>query len=73
MKQQKYEIHSFYCSKCGFEIPLPRKKSKRKEPAHLKRLYCIRCKEEINFIEDNQRTFFYNEFIKELQDNEKEG
>lgn len=71
MKQQKFEIHDFYCGKCGFVMPLPRKKSKKKEFAHLKKLYCIKCKEEVNFIEDNGKSFVYNEYIEEFGNEKK--
>ena len=71
MKQQKFEIHDFYCGECGFVMPLPRKKSKKKEFAHLKKLYCIKCKEEVNFIEDNGKSFVYNEYIEEFGNEKK--
>ena len=72
MRATKYEIHDFYCGKCGFVMPLPRRKSKKKEYAHLKKIYCIRCKGEVNFIEDNNKGFSYNEYKKELENEKKD-
>ena len=42
----------FYCTCCGRKgIPIPRKKGSEREAGHLKKLYCIYCKEEVNHIE----------------------
>lgn len=71
MKQTRFEIHNFYCGRCGFVMPLPRKKSKKRECAHLKKIYCIKCKEEVNFIEDNEKNFSYEEYIKEFKNEKK--
>ena len=58
----------FYCTKCGRKgIPLARKLGKQREPAHLKKLYCIYCKEEVNHAEvrpfgDYKKEDFFEEF-----------
>lgn len=45
-------VSRFFCTKCGREgIPIQRTISKEREPGHLKRLYCIYCKEEVNHAE----------------------
>lgn len=44
--------HIFFCTQCGRQgIPICRKKSKMKEGGHLKKLYCLYCKKEINHVE----------------------
>lgn len=51
-KSVNYFISDFYCTCCGQKgMPLARKDNKRKEPGHLKKLYCIYCKAEKNFCE----------------------
>jgi hypothetical protein len=66
-------IHDFYCTKCGLRMPLPRKRSLLKETGHLKKLYCLNCKEEVNFVECTDK-FTYNDYLqkrKELKENEQ--
>lgn len=42
----------FFCTKCGREaFPIMRKKGHQREAGHLKKLYCIYCKEEVNHAE----------------------
>lgn len=61
-------VSDFYCTQCGKKgIPIARKSSKQKEPEHLKKLYCIYCKKEINHAEvkmfgDYQKEDFLEEF-----------
>ena len=44
--------HEFYCCKCGNKgINVARKRNQYRERGHLKKLYCIHCKQEINFCE----------------------
>ena len=46
------EKSKFFCTQCGNEgIPIIRKKSHLRKKGHLKKLYCIYCKKEINHIE----------------------
>jgi hypothetical protein len=42
---------NFYCTQCTNKISLPRKNSKQRERNHLKNIYCIKCKEEVNHYE----------------------
>lgn len=42
----------FFCTECGHEgIPIQRKQGAQREPGHLKKLYCIYCKKEVNHVE----------------------
>jgi len=42
----------FFCTSCGNEgLPIMRPKGQMREPGHLKKLYCIHCKKEINHAE----------------------
>ena len=53
--KRKYDIiidEEFYCTQCGNKgIPIPRMKRSKREPGHLKKLFCLTCKEEINHVE----------------------
>ncbi len=52
MYNNNFMASRFFCTKCGKEgICLARKKGSKREKGHLKRLYCIHCKEEINHAE----------------------
>lgn len=66
-------IHDFYCVKCGFKMELPRKKSKKRETKHLKKLYCLNCKKEINFVECNNITYNYENYLEDKQNGIFEG
>lgn len=42
----------FYCVKCGRKgIPIARRTGRQREAGHLKKLYCMYCKEEVNHAE----------------------
>lgn len=57
----QYESHQFYCTKCGNKgLAVWRSKASQRGKGHLKKLYCVHCKEEVNHYE------CYN-----LQDEEK--
>lgn len=43
MKRQKYVISYFICPDCGNTLPLPRKKSKKRDKGHIKDLFCVFC------------------------------
>lgn len=70
-RHQTFSISKFYCTQCGREgIPLPRKDGRNREPGHLKRLYCIYCKQEHNFAEVRPYGGYnYEDFIKEFKAN----
>lgn len=49
------KISDFYCTCCGHKgFPIIRKAGQEREPGHLKKLYCIYCKEEKNMVEIKQ-------------------
>ena len=49
MQKMNYTISKMICTNCGQEgIPIPRKVSKVREKGHLKKLYCIHCKDYYN-------------------------
>ena len=44
--------HEFYCTCCGRRgIPIPRSEAAQRGKGHLKKLYCIYCKKEVNHYE----------------------
>lgn len=43
MKRQEYTISYFICPECGNSLPLPRKKSKKRDKGHIKTLFCVYC------------------------------
>lgn len=46
------ECHKFYCTQCGKEgIPVVRKNGNFREKGHLKKLWCLNCKQETNHAE----------------------
>ena len=59
--------HDFYCVKCGRKgIPIMRRVSCQKEKHHLKKLYCLTCKNEVNHVEcknEFEVAEFKNNFI----------
>ena len=45
-------LSDFYCTYCGHKsFPILRRVGKEREPGHLKKLYCLYCKEERNMAE----------------------
>jgi hypothetical protein len=69
-RKQPFSISKFYCTQCGREgIPIPRKDGRNREPGHLKRLYCINCKKEHNFVEVKPfGKYSYEDFQKEFNE-----
>lgn len=62
----KLTKHRFYCTKCGNEgLPVWRMPSTERGKGHLKKLYCIHCREEVNHYEcydDKDIEKFYRKF-----------
>lgn len=61
-------VHDFYCTRCGSKgMTVPRVKGKLREPGHLKKLFCLKCKEEVNHVEviDNGK-YSYEDFLMEF-------
>lgn len=63
----KGSISDFYCTCCGSKtIPLYRKEGRYREAGHLKKLYCYKCKREVNCVEVRPfGDYRYNDFILE--------
>lgn len=60
---------TFYCCKCGTKgIPIIRKRGSEREAGHLKRLYCLKCKEEWNHVECKEFTHYtHDDFLVEME------
>ena len=44
--------NEFYCTKCGSKgLPIVRKTGSERETGHLKKIYCLKCKQEVNHVE----------------------
>lgn len=69
MSKKKIQTSDFYCTKCGNKgIPIIRMNGKYKEPGHLKKLYCVYCKEETNHCEIRPvGKYTYKDFQEEFQ------
>ena len=70
MRGCNFTISDFYCTKCGNKgVPIPRRDNRVREKGHLKRLYCIHCKDVVNHIEirvfDN---YTYEDFKKDFDE-----
>lgn len=66
---QKFIIdNEFYCCKCGNKgFSIPRKKGKQREAGHLKKLWCLNCKQETNHAECKPFTKYdYSDFMLEF-------
>ena len=65
----KSEINDFYCTRCGrLGIPIARKAGHGREAGHLKVLYCLYCKANVNHVECKpfshySKEDFYIEFL----------
>lgn len=47
-----YESHRFFCTRCGNEgLPVWRSAAAQRGKGHLKKLWCVYCKEEVNHYE----------------------
>ena len=60
MKNNKIEIHDFYCLNCGQKsMSLPRQRNHLHGKFHRKKLYCPRCKKTLNAIEIKNDEEYY--------------
>lgn len=49
----------FFCTKCGNEgIPILRRTGKARKAGHLKKLWCLNCKQEVNHVEVKEFTYY---------------
>lgn len=56
-------ISDLYCCECGFHMTVPRSRGKQRNKGHLKKLYCVRCKREVNFHEVREKDFILENVI----------
>lgn len=71
-KNNNIEISEMYCCKCGKKgLNIFRKNSKYREPGHLKKLYCVYCKQEWNHAEIRSiySDYNYEDFQLEMKYN----
>ena len=68
MKTNALSSSEFYCTKCGHKgMPIMRPKGQQREPGHLKKLYCLFCKEEVNHVEIREiGGYTYEDFLEEF-------
>ena len=51
-RRKNMEHHDFYCLRCGNKgIPIMRQRGHEREKYHLKKLYCLACRCEVNHME----------------------
>lgn len=51
MRRKEVIYSDFYCLNCGNKVVVPRSRSFQKEQFHRKRLWCIKCKVEVNHVQ----------------------
>lgn len=58
----------FFCTNCGKEgIPVARKLGQERKSGHLKKLYCLYCKDEYNHVEvKTTGDYTYEDFLEEF-------
>lgn len=69
-KSGKISTSEFYCTCCGSRgIPIARKAGRQREAGHLKKLYCLNCKREVNFAEVRPFSddYEYEDFLLEFK------
>ena len=66
--RNQINLSDFYCTKCGRKgLTLPRRDGRLRERGHLKKIYCLHCREEVNHAEvKNCGSYFYQDFLKEF-------
>ena len=71
-KNKSFTTSDFYCTRCGRQgIPIARRLGAEREAGHLKRLYCLYCREEVNHVECKPFSYYTREdfFIEYLNEN----
>lgn len=54
---------SFICPECGLRMTIPRRRSRKRAEGHIKTMYCAKCNEVRDFVENNMRTLAESEVI----------
>ena len=62
-------MSEFYCTRCGQKgLPIWRKKGGEREAGHLKKIFCLKCQEEVNHVECKSWTKYdYDDFKIEFE------
>ena len=65
--KQLANTSSFYCTCCGNKgIPIARWRGAERNAGHLKKIYCLKCKKEVNHVEC-KGSYTYNNFLFEFE------
>lgn len=69
MGRQNAVLSEFYCTQCGNKgIPIMRRRGAEREAGHLKKIYCLKCKQELNHVECKPFSHYdYNDFLQEFE------
>lgn len=67
---KKMITSEFCCCRCGAKgMPIARKQSKQREKGHLKKLWCIHCKDEVNHVEIRPfDDYSYQDFLEDFNE-----
>ncbi len=70
MGRKSFTISEFYCIKCGNKgMPIARSNGNQREGGHMKKLYCITCKRQVNHVEIKPFSEYdYDRFISDYND-----
>lgn len=72
MGRGNFTTSDFYCTRCGRQgIPIARRLGAEREAGHLKKLFCLSCKQEVNHVECKQFSRYTKEdfFVEYLNNN----
>ena len=66
--KQLANTSSFYCTCCGNKgIPIARWRGAERNAGHLKKIYCLKCKKEVNHVECKMFSKYdYEDFLLEF-------
>lgn len=69
--KQLANTSSFYCTCCGNKgIPIARWRGAERNAGHLKKIYCLKCKKEVNHVECKMFSKYdYEDFLLEFNYN----
>lgn len=68
MARHNFTTSDFYCTCCGTKgMPLARKMSRQRAAEHLKKLYCIKCKQEVNHVELRPFDYDYEQLMEDIR------
>lgn len=69
MRNQRLIESEFYCTRCGSRgIPVQRKIGQEREAGHLKKLFCLKCKQDQNHVECKPWTkYTHDDFLVEME------